>query len=144
LPADLWLIEGNAVELHQVLLNLCLNARDAMLLGGILTLRARNVVLCKKEASAIPNAQPGPYVQWQVTDTGTGIAPENLARIFDPFFTTKERGKGTGLGLSVSMRIVHSHGGAVEVESTVTKGTTFKIYFPAAKRQAAVDVSAQN
>lgn len=137
LPPDLWLIDGNPVELHQVLMNLCLNARDAMLLGGVLTLKARNVVLSKKEASAIPNAQPGPYVQWQVTDTGAGIEPEDLQRIFDPFFTTKERGKGTGLGLSVSLRIVQSHGGAIEVESAAGKGATFKVYFPAAKRQPA-------
>jgi two-component system cell cycle sensor histidine kinase/response regulator CckA len=137
LPADLWLIDANPVELHQVLMNLCLNARDAMLLGGTLTLKARNVVLSKKEASAIANAQPGPYVEWLVTDTGSGIAPEDVERVFDPFFTTKERGKGTGLGLSVSMRIIQSHGGAVQVESSVGKGTTFKVYFPAAKRQTA-------
>jgi PAS domain S-box-containing protein len=144
LPLDLWLIDANSVELHQVLMNLCLNARDAMLLGGVLTLKARNVVLSKKEASAIANAQPGPYVVWQVTDTGCGIAPEYLQRVFDPFFTTKERGKGTGLGLSVSLRIIQSHGGAVDVESSVGKGSTFKVYFPAAKRQTGKLGAAQN
>ena len=144
LPTDLWLIDGNAVELHQVLMNLCLNARDAMLLGGTLTLKARNTVLSKKEAIAIPNAQPGPYVVWQVTDTGCGMSPEILGRIFDPFFTTKERGKGTGLGLSVSMRIVQSHGGAVEVESAIGKGTTLKVYIPAAKRQSSKVAASTN
>jgi two-component system cell cycle sensor histidine kinase/response regulator CckA len=141
LPTDIWLIDGNSVELHQVLMNLCLNARDAMQRGGVLTLKARNVVLSKKEASAIPNAQPGPYVEWQISDTGSGIAPEYLRQIFDPFFTTKERGKGTGLGLSVSMRIVKNHGGGVEVDSKIDSGTTFKVYFPAARRQEAKEDS---
>ncbi|MDB6059729.1 MAG: hypothetical protein JWO95_3573 [Verrucomicrobiales bacterium] len=129
-PENLWLVHGNSTELHQVLMNLCVNARDAMPDGGALGISARNVILSKMQASSIPNAQAGPYVEWCVADSGLGMTPEVLQRIFDPFFTTKERGKGSGLGLAISLRIVQSHGGAIDVQTEIGKGTTFKIYLP--------------
>jgi PAS domain S-box-containing protein len=131
-PPDLWPVLGNATQLHQVLLNLCVNARDAMPGGGELTLAADNVELSAEETKGIPEAAPGPYVMLLVSDTGTGIPPEVLPRIFQPFFTTKGPGKGTGLGLSTIARIVRNHGGFVSVKSEVGAGTTFESYFPRA------------
>ncbi len=131
LPEDLWMVEGDATQLHQVLMNLCVNARDAMPDGGTLTLAAENVVVDELYASMSPGAKPGPYSVWLVADTGMGIPQENLDRIFDPFFTTKEPGKGTGLGLSTVLGIVRNHHGFIKVESRVGKGTQFRIYLPA-------------
>ncbi|MHB8521167.1 MAG: response regulator [Limisphaerales bacterium] len=128
---DLWTITGDATQLHQVLLNLCVNARDAMPSGGTLLLAASNVELDEQYVATIPNAKVGPSVVIQVTDTGLGIPREVIDKIFDPFFTTKEIGKGTGLGLSAVLGIVHSHGGFVSVQSRVGKGTTFKVHLPA-------------
>jgi signal transduction histidine kinase len=100
-PNDLWTVEGNATELHQVLMNLCVNARDAMPKGGKLTLVAENVAASADLQASSPDATPlGPYVVLKVADTGTGIPPELRERIFEPFFTTKAPEKGTGLGLS--------------------------------------------
>jgi PAS domain S-box-containing protein len=130
--ADLWPVLGNATHLQQALLNLCVNARDAMPGGGVLTLEAANIVLSKKTAEKIPDAQPGSFVCLRVTDTGTGIPPEIEAKIFEPFFTTKGVGKGTGLGLSTMLGIVRSHGGFVRVTSKVGQGSTFELYLPAA------------
>jgi len=131
-PADLWLVLGNATQLHQVLLNLCVNARDAMPHGGELTLAADNVNLDAAEAAQIPNGTPGRFVMLLVADTGSGIPPEILPRIFEPFFTTKPAGSGTGLGLSTLVRIVSQHGGFVNVKSELERGTTFEIYLPCA------------
>ena len=131
-PADLWPVLGNATQLHQVLLNLCVNARDAMPRGGELTLAADNVELGADEAAQIPNGTPGRFVLLIVSDTGTGIPPEMLPRIFEPFFTTKPAGSGTGLGLSTLVRIVGQHGGLVNVKSEPGRGTTFEIYLPCA------------
>jgi CheY-like chemotaxis protein len=128
---DLRLVLADASQLHQAVLNLCVNARDAMPDGGTLTLLADNVDLDEKTAALVPEARPGPYVRLAVVDTGTGISPQNLDRIFEPFFTTKELGKGTGLGLSTVMGIVRGHGGFVRVESREGKGTTFELYLPA-------------
>jgi PAS domain S-box-containing protein len=129
--ADLWPVQGDATQLHQALMNLCINARDAMPGGGVLTLEAANIVLSKEAAEKIPGAQPGSFACLRVTDTGTGIPPEIEAKIFEPFFTTKGMGKGTGLGLSTVLGIVRSHGGFVRVASKVGKGTTFELYLPA-------------
>ena len=114
---DLWPLVGDATQIHQVLMNLCVNARDAMPDGGTLTLGAKNVIVDAAFAAMAPDAKPGPYVRVSVADTGTGIPPENLDRIFDPFFTTKEIGKGTGLGLATVLGIVRGHEGFVRVDS---------------------------
>lgn len=124
-------ILGNATQLHQVLLNLCVNARDAMPQGGSLCLSAQNVALDKASTRWHPEPVSGDFVMLSVEDTGQGIPPELLDQVFDPFFTTKELGKGTGLGLSTVLGIVKSHGGFLDVASEVGKGTTFKIYLPA-------------
>jgi len=131
-PKNLWLLLGDATQVHQAMMNLCVNARDAMPDGGTLTLSARNINVNEELAARTPEARPGPYVCLMVSDTGTGIAPENLGRIFDPFFTTKEIGSGTGLGLATVMGIARGHQGFVQVASQWGKGTTFELYFPAA------------
>jgi PAS domain S-box-containing protein len=129
--AGLWTVMGDRTQIHQVLLNLCDNARDAMPNGGRLALRARNLVLTEPRPALPAPAPPGPYLLLQVSDTGCGIAPQDRERIFDPFFTTKDIGKGTGLGLSTVLGIVKSHQGAVMVESAPGRGTTFRALFPA-------------
>ena len=129
--AGLWTVMGDRAQIHQVLLNLCLNARDAMPNGGKLALRARNVMLTEERPALPSPAPPGPCLLLQVSDAGCGIAPEDRERIFDPFFTTKEIGQGTGLGLSTVLGIVKSHQGAVMVESALGKGTTFRVLLPA-------------
>ncbi len=130
-PGDMWNVIGDATQIHQVLMNLCLNARDAMPAGGKLTIKARNRYLVEKER--LPGANPSQkqYVRISVADTGLGVPPEIIDRIFDPFFTTKERGKGSGLGLSTVLAIVRGHGGFVNLFSKVGKGTEFKVYLPA-------------
>ncbi|HTI68814.1 MAG TPA: PAS domain S-box protein [Candidatus Limnocylindria bacterium] len=126
-----WNVVGDATQLHQVFLNLCVNARDAMPDGGQLTLTMQNVVLGDVDIKRNPGAKPGPYLRVLVTDTGTGIRPEVIDRIFDPFFTTKRFGEGTGLGLSTTLGIVKGHGGVIDVYSEVGKGTTFIVHLPA-------------
>lgn len=128
---ETWGVEGDPTQLQQVLLNLCVNARDAMPAGGCLTVSANNVVVDAGESVATPGIKEGKYVVIEVEDTGTGIANEIKDKIFDPFFTTKEIGRGTGLGLSTSLAIVRSHQGFIDLTTTVGKGTTFKIYLPA-------------
>ncbi len=129
--ADLWAMRGDPTQVHQVLMNLCVNARDAMPFGGALSLSAANATLDAQLTATNPRALAGPFVVIRVTDTGTGMPPELLEQIFDPFFTTKEIGMGTGLGLSTSLAIIKSHGGFLRVESEPGKGTTFTLYFPA-------------
>jgi PAS domain S-box-containing protein len=138
-PADLWPVQGNATQLHQVLLNLCVNARDAMPDGGQLTLAADNAELTVEEAGRIAGGVAGRFVMLVVSDTGAGIAPEHLPHIFEPFFTTKPVGQGTGLGLSTLARIVNQHGGFVNVRSELGTGTTFEVYLPAAQARPAAD-----
>lgn len=118
-------------QLHQVLMNLCVNARDAMPEGGVLFLTLENKTLDETGAKIHPKARPIPYVVFKVSDSGTGIPPEILDRIFDPFFTTKPQGKGTGLGLATVLGIAESHGGFVLVESKPGQGTTFQVFLPA-------------
>jgi PAS domain S-box-containing protein len=130
IPSDLWLIAADVTQLHQVFMNLFVNARDAMPHGGTLTIHAENCRLDPHQARLHPEAEAEAYVVVSVRDTGIGIPPENLNRIFDPFFTTKEIGKGTGLGLSAVLGIVKSHGGFVDVQSQPGQGSTFKVYLP--------------
>ena len=132
-----WIVSADATQLHQVLLNLTVNARDAMPKGGALSLTLEDVSLGAEAANLIPDAQPGPYVVLKVADTGSGIPPEIADKIFDPFFTTKGLDKGTGLGLSTVLGIVRSHGGFIQLDSTVGRGTEFKIYLPAITQFAA-------
>lgn len=135
LPQDLWLISGDATQIHQVLMNLCVNARDAMPHGGTLTLAATNLWLKETNTQKPLDAPVGAYIAITVADTGTGMPPEIVARIFDPFFTTKEIGKGTGLGLSTTIGILKSHKGFINVSSEVGKGTEFKVFLPAIDTQ---------
>jgi PAS domain S-box-containing protein len=143
LTDGLWVVSGQATPLQQVLLNLCVNARDAMPQGGSLSLSAENVTLDERAARSNPKARPGPYVLIKVADTGSGIPPDVMDRIFDPFFSTKGLGHGTGLGLSTTLSIVESHGGFIDVYTEVGRGTAFNVYLPAlpagAERRAAAD-----
>jgi CheY-like chemotaxis protein len=132
LPGELWPIQANVTQIHQVFLNLCINARDAMPQGGELTLTAANCTLDAAAAAGIPNGRPGDFLTVEVRDTGTGIPPEVLARIWEPFYTTKGEGKGTGLGLSTVRGILHQHDGFVTVRTRVGQGTAFMVYLPAA------------
>ena len=137
-PADLWDVMADATHLHQVIMNLCVNARDAMPDGGKLTLTVKNVQLTGSEVQGHSRAAAGPHVLVTVTDTGHGIPAEIMDRIFDPFFTTKEIGKGTGLGLSTVVGIVKNHGGFVTAYSEAGHGTVFKVYLPAVTGSAPV------
>ena len=137
IPDGLWTVLGDPTQLHQVLLNLCVNARDAMPDGGTLTLSAKNATVDSHYAGLRLEAKAGPYVVIRVEDTGTGMSPEIVERIFDPFFTTKEVGKGTGLGLSTTLAIVRSHGGFIQVDSECGKGTAFEVHLPAQPAQSA-------
>ncbi|MDB6137419.1 MAG: hybrid sensor histidine kinase/response regulator [Verrucomicrobiaceae bacterium] len=131
LPGSLPAIIGDPTQLHQVLLNLCVNARDAMPDGGSLTMTAGSLMVDEQYAAMTPDAKPGTYVMFKVADTGTGIPQAVVDKIFEPFFTTKEMGKGTGLGLSTALTIVKSHGGFLCVQSDPGKGTAFTICLPA-------------
>ncbi len=133
LPKDLWTIKANPTEIHQVFLNLCVNARDAMSQGGELTLSAKNRSIDSDAAAEIPDARVGDFLVIEVRDTGTGISPEVLKRLWEPFYTTKTEDSGTGLGLSTVRGIVHHHGGFIALNSRVNYGTTFTIYIPAAE-----------
>ena len=127
---DVGTLVGDPTLLHQVLLNLCVNARDAMPAGGRLRLSSSHAVIDEQFAAMHPHAKPGSYIVIEVADTGVGMRPEVVAKIFDPFFTTKEIGKGTGIGLSAALAIVKSHGGFVIVESAPDCGTVFRVYLP--------------
>ncbi len=131
LDRELPLFSGDHTQVHQVLLNLCVNARDAMPKGGTLTVIATTLQVDDNYAGMTPGSIPGQYLLVKVTDTGTGIPSEVADRIFDPFFTTKEHGKGTGLGLSTVLSIVKSHGGFLNMYSEPGTGTTFSICLPA-------------
>lgn len=128
---DVSFVSGDMTQLHQVLLNLCVNARDAMPQGGNLKLRVRNFTADAHFVGLNPEAKPVAYVLFEAIDTGHGIPQDIRDRIFEPFFTTKELGKGTGLGLSTTLSIVKSHRGFILVESESGKGSTFQVYLPA-------------
>jgi len=142
IPDDLWIISADATQMHQVLMNLCVNARDAMPEGGSISIKAENIVVDENYARMHLEAKPGRFVVISVTDTGPGMAPEIQSRIFEPFFTTKEMSKGTGLGLSTALTIVKSHGGFINVYSELHKGTQFSLYLPALDIPGAPDSAA--
>jgi two-component system, cell cycle sensor histidine kinase and response regulator CckA len=127
----LWTVSGNTTQLHQVLMNLCVNARDAMPDGGTIIISAENFFIDENYAKMNIEASVGNYVLITVSDRGIGIPPGIIDRIFEPFFTTKELGKGTGLGLSTVLGIIKSHGGFVNVYSEPGKGSKFQVYIPA-------------
>lgn len=140
-PEDLWMLEADPTQLHQVLLNLCVNARDAMPGGGRLRLAAQNLLLDHAFVAANLEAREGPWVRITVEDTGSGIPDELVERIFDPFFTTKEVGKGTGLGLATSLAIVKGHGGFMRVASEPAVGTRMEVYLPARRHGPSADAA---
>ena len=142
MPRDLWTVMADPTQMHQVLLNMLVNARDAMPRGGTLTVSAENIKLDELYSRMHPDAKPGAYVCIVITDSGTGIPADIRDKIFEPFFTTKEIGTGTGLGLSTTLAIVRSHRGFINLESEMGKGTTFRIYIPATG--TASDVAAAN
>jgi signal transduction histidine kinase/CheY-like chemotaxis protein len=128
---DLWRVLGDATQLKQVLMNLCINARDAMPAGGRITLQLAGEVVTEAQATKLREIKPGPHAVITVTDNGSGMEPAVLERIFDPFFTTKEVGKGTGLGLAAVRGIIKGHNGTITVDSQPGRGSVFKIYLPA-------------
>lgn len=135
IPSDVWPVEANPTQIHQVLLNLGVNARDAMPRGGTLSIVVSNRTLDAAAAAAIPEGRSGDWLVLEVSDTGTGIAPETLPHIWDSFFTTKPEGKGTGLGLATVRSIVGSHRGFIQLETAVGRGTTFRVFLPASKEE---------
>ena len=137
---DLWTVLGDATQLHQVLLNLCVNARDAMSpRGGSLKVSCENINVTEQIVSVNPGATVGPHICFSVTDTGSGMTPEVMEKIFNPFFTTKEQGKGTGLGLATVIGIVKGHKGFLVLQSEIGTGTTFKIHLPANREARAAE-----
>ncbi|HEU4932362.1 MAG TPA: PAS domain S-box protein [Pyrinomonadaceae bacterium] len=142
IPNNLWIISVDATQMHQVLMNLCVNARDAMPEGGSISIKAENAVVDENYAQMHLEAKPGRFVMITVSDTGAGMSPETQSRIFEPFFTTKEMTKGTGLGLSTALTIVKSHGGFINVYSEMHKGSQFTVYIPAVDMPGAVDAAA--
>ncbi len=120
-------------QIEQVVINLCSNAKDAMLSGGELNIQTSHITFYEQHIGRFATIPPGSYMVLSVSDTGTGISADHLSHIFEPFYTTKAQGRGTGLGLSIIYSIVNQHNGFIDVASEVNKGTTFKIYFPAVK-----------
>src|SRR5215208_1156260 len=141
-PNDLWIISADATQLHQVLMNLCVNARDAMPEGGSIKINAENVFVDENYARMHIEAKAGRFIMITVSDTGPGMSPEIQSRIFEPFFTTKEMTKGTGLGLSTALTIVKSHGGFINVYSELHKGSHFAVYLPALEMPGTIDAAA--
>ncbi|HEX2510169.1 MAG TPA: PAS domain-containing protein [Microvirga sp.] len=127
---DLWVVKADVNQFEQVIVNLAVNARDAMPSGGRVSIRTRNVTAVEAARLAVSGMPPADYVAIEVSDTGTGMSPEVKEKIFEPFFTTKEVGKGTGLGLSTVFGIVRQSGGFIDVETAPGHGTTFRIYLP--------------
>jgi two-component system cell cycle sensor histidine kinase/response regulator CckA len=138
-----WKVTGDPTQIYQVLMNLCVNARDAMPNGGRLTLSVDNITLDTRSGRLPGDARSGIYVRLRVADTGSGISPEVQSRIFDPFFTTKEVGKGTGLGLATALTIVKSHGGFIDLWSESGRGTEFDVFLPAEQHPELVPPEAQ-
>jgi CheY-like chemotaxis protein len=134
LAPDLWLIESDPAQLEAALANLAINARDAMAMGGRLTIATDNVRIGAESAAGNGELKPGDYVMVTVSDTGSGIAPEIVNRVFEPFFTTKETGKGSGLGLSMIYGFAKQSNGHVDIESQIDVGTSVRLYLPRTTR----------
>jgi CheY-like chemotaxis protein len=128
--ADLWHTRADAGQFENAILNLAINARDAMPQGGRLTVRTENVTLDQGFCNSCPSIEPGDYVAVSITDTGVGIEPDVLQRVFEPFFTTKESGKGSGLGLAMVHGFAEQCGGVATIESELGRGTTVKLLLP--------------
>jgi len=143
IQTDLPPVLGDGTQIHQVLLNLCVNARDAMPQGGGLRITAAGCHLGEAEAAAISGAKPGSWVVLAVSDSGTGIPPDILSRIWEPFFTTKGPGKGTGLGLATVRDIVMGHGGFIDLRTEPARGTTFQVFLPAIDGDANLRAAAE-
>jgi hypothetical protein len=141
IPEDLWAVSGDVTQLHQVLMNLVVNARDAMPDGGTIEISAANTFIDEAYTHMNLDAKVGHYIVMTIADTGMGMPPEILDRIFDPFFTTKEIGTGTGLGLSTVLGIIKSHGGFVSVSSKVDQGSKFKLFLPAVEANQVLDTN---
>jgi signal transduction histidine kinase len=141
IPLDLWQINANLSQLYQVLLNLCVNARDAMANGGTLSLRAENCVLDTAAAAKIRGGRAGSFLVLQVDDTGTGFSPAACAKMWEPFMTTKKARKGSGLGLSTIRDIIAHHQGFIELHTLAGEGSSFRIYLPAADLPAPLPVA---
>lgn len=141
IPDNLWIISADATQMHQVLMNLCVNARDAMPEGGLISIKAENVFVDENYARMHIEAKAGRFVVITVSDTGPGMSAEIQSRIFEPFFTTKDMSKGTGLGLSTALTIVKSHGGFINVYSELHKGSQFSLYLPAMESPNAAEAS---
>ncbi len=136
---DIWSMEADPSQIEQLLLNICIHARDAMPNGGVLTVKTENVLVRDERLAGLLGAAPGDYVKISISDTGTGMDKSIQAKIFDPFFSTKDKTKGTGLGLSVVYGIVNNHGGRITFETETGKGTTFNVYLPASSTAAIVE-----
>ena len=133
---NLWMVNGDNIQLHQVFLNLCLNARESMNRGGLLRMDASNIVLDETFISMNGEARPGPYILVVVSDNGCGISSDVLPNIFDPFFNAKKTGDGSGLALAIAQSIVKNHGGFIRVASQPDLGTRFQVYLPAMENVA--------
>lgn len=140
--ADLWPLKVNPTHLHQILLNLCVNARDAMPQGGTLQIRASNRQIDEVGAAALPGMHAGAYLLFEVTDNGTGIAADLLERIWEPFFTTKQAGCGTGMGLATVRSLVENYRGTITCQTRAGRGTSFRVFLPAEIKGVAVELTA--
>src|SRR5665811_1574362 len=132
---SLWPVEADPTHIQQVIMNLAINARDAMPDGGSLRIETANVELDESFVNSHPDARSGPHVKLTVSDTGTGMDEDTLSHVFEPFYTTKEVGKGTGLGLATVHGIVNRTGGSIWVYSELGEGTSFKVYIPQTEKE---------